>query len=155
MTTMDLFVAQAGRSTLAFAVDQIAGVAPCPPDLAWPPPPGGVLGWVQGAWGKEGLCVVDPVTRWDAARPGALHGVAGSAAGHRPRPPYLLILASGTLALAVDRYVLSTRPVHPASSVLHARGVYALTPTDDGYALVLDLSRLVAAGPPPMSTGIA
>jgi hypothetical protein len=151
MTAMDLFVAQVGGSTLAFAADQIAGVAPCPAGLAWPPSPDGVLGWVAGAWGEDGICVVDPLTRWQATGPSPLHGAAGGSGACRARPPCLLVLAGGTLALAVDSYALGTRPVQPASSVLRQRGVYALTATDDGYAIVLDMARLLAATPPPMT----
>jgi hypothetical protein len=141
MTTgveMDLFLASAGPLTVAFAAAQIAGVAPYPADLDWKPDAAGVLGDVPGVRGGEPLRIFDPVTLWHR------RDMPASGGEHMPiQPTSVLVLAGNAAALAVDRYVLSRRLVHPASPALRPRGVYGLAPAADDYAIVLDLSRLV------------
>lgn len=138
MSAMDLFMTRAGPYGLAFAASQVARVAPCQPGVTWPPPADGVLGWAAAAAAPP-LCIVDPVTRWHATQPGG--GQPAGTAVRRP-PPYLLVLHGETLALAVDSHTLGAYQVHRAPAVLRRRGVHALIPQDEGYAIVLDMSRI-------------
>ena|SRR5579883_2393837 len=142
MMEMDLCMARAGSFRLAVAASQLAGVAPSPPDLLWPPRPDGFMGLASAGAGRD-VAVLDALTCWRPSEPAGDSPLPVEASG-RTRPPYLLVLSGGALALAIDAYALGPRPVQPAPAVLAHRGVHALAPVEDGYAVVLDMARLVA-----------
>lgn len=151
MTEMDLCVARAGPFHLAVAASQLAGVAPCPAYLAWPPSPEGFMGLAPAGAGRD-VAVIDPLTCWQAGAPQGDAATPDSSGG-RERPGYVLVLAGGVLALAVDAYALTPCPVQPAPAVLASRGIHALTPTEHGYAVVLDMARVAGAAGPPVGIG--
>lgn len=136
MTTMELFLVRAGSLRLAVAASQVARVEPCPPGLNWPPSPDGVMGWAPLGHDARAACVVDAATRWRTDETPTIDG-------QREKPATALVLAGGALALAVDGYDLASRPVYAGPAVLQVRGVHALTPQGDGFAIVLDMSRIV------------
>jgi hypothetical protein len=155
MIPMDLCIVRAGGCTLAFSVSQVAGVAPFPARLPWPPPADGSLGWVAvtGADGRQddsrtGMQVVDPVTYWQMAV-----GTDDAPDRGQDRPLFVVVLQGHTVALAVDSYRFGPEAIVPASGVLRGRGVYALAAIDGDYTIVYDMARLaptqrVRAGAP-------
>lgn len=169
MTHMDLFVTRAGPFTLAFSVDQIAWVAPCPSGPEWPPRADGILGWMPTLDGATSICVVDPWTYWHK-KVGRGQGAVGSGkpvtapcplppAYSRGRPTSVLVVAGEGVALAIESYVFEAYPVQPAPAVLHSRGVYVLSHIGGGYAVVLDLAHLMPGHQPSaishqLSTGL-
>ncbi len=145
MTAMDHCTARAGSFRLAVAASQLAGVAPSPPGLLWPPGPGGYMGLVPAGAGRA-VAVLDALTCWQPSVPASESpSPVAASVPSRERPPYLLVLSGGALALAVDAYALGTHSVQPAPAVLTDRGVHALASLEDGYAVVLDMARLVAS----------
>jgi len=146
VTTMDLCFVRASDCTLAFSVSQVAGVAPFPSSLSWPPSADGSLGWVAAAGGgagqdegRTGMQVVDPVIYWRMAA-----GTGGAPDRVRERPPFVVVMQGRALALAVDAYRFGSEAIVPVSTVLRARGVYALASIDGDYAVVYDMARLVS-----------
>ncbi len=146
----DLILVGIGPWTVAFAAAQVAGVTVYPPRLPWPCGPDGRLGALPAPGRPAETPVVDLPTRLQGRRasrrlPAGPAGPSGpNPSSPRARPRFLIIVAGGALALPVDRYALGAHPVYPTTEVLRGRGVHALTPAGDGYAVVLDLSYLVA-----------
>jgi hypothetical protein len=127
MAELDLYVATSGPYRLAFVSAQIDSTAPCPAfDLGAVPRPG-ILGM------HEGMRVIHPGWLWGQQRVEQL-------------PRQLLVVRSGTCALAVDSYRLQRLAVEPAPAALAGRGlVYGVIPTADGLMPVLDLARVPLA----------
>lgn len=142
--TLDLLVTTCGPFHLAFSSDQIAWVAPCPPDLEWPSPDG-VLGWLpfSDRTGAPALRapIIDPVVRWhELASTGRMRRFSPTA---RPLPPVMLVVNHGLAALAVDSYALRSCQVQPAPAALRGCGIHAVFVEGEETALVLDLAYII------------
>ncbi len=141
----DLILAGIGPWTVAFASVQVAGVTIYPSRLPWPCGPDGRLGALPAPGRTAEVPVVDLPTCLERRNATGARLPTGSDPGSpRTRPRFLIIVTGGVLALPVDHYALGAHPVYATTDVLRGRGVYALTPIGDGYAVVLDLSYLVA-----------
>lgn len=124
---LDLYVATSGSYKLAFVSAQIDSAAPCPSfDPAQAERPG-ILGV------HEGMQVIHPAWLWGQAPV-------------QQAPRYLLVVRSGTCALAVDSYRLHRHIVEPPPAALAGRGlVYGLVRTSDGLMPVIDLAHVPLA----------
>lgn len=118
----DLYLTTSGQYRLAFVQSQIASVEVYPQLEPGPGAKPGMLGTY------DGLRVVHPSWYWGATRT-------------QQSPRFLLILRSGTHALAIDSYRIERLSVQPAPLVLSSRGlVYGVVGTPDGLTPVLDLA---------------